>query len=344
MNNGKPVKQYSARYWELLKKVVNLAREHGQNLYLTYPLETSKITLEGEKYSFDFIDFDKRVEFLIKEGGLKRIEGGPLGGKSHGKTAVLVPDGKGKIKATPFEDPVAQRFLSQFVPALWQHLKDKGWDKMYLQHVSDEPTDISSYNAVAHYIKSQAPGIKTVEATILAEKIKGNLDVQVPIMWAYKQHEAFYKEHQAAGGEVWFYTSCDDRNHANRFLSRHLLQTRAMHWFNFRYGITGYLHWGLNWWEKIGGASPLYTEKLSSFPAGDSWIIYPADGRAFSSLRFAAMRDGIADYELLKLLAKKDPVKAAKLAAAIIPASNKYVKTVAEFRKARRQLLLALAE
>jgi hypothetical protein len=348
MNGGKAVEKFSERYWALLKTVANLAREHGQNVYLIHPLESSKTTLSGEnkgKYSFDFSNFDKTVEFFIREGGLKRIEGGHLGAWAHGKVrTVNVPDGNGKFKATLLKEPAAQNFLTQFIPALWQHLVEKGWEKIYLQHIADEPTDISSYNAIARYIKNLAPGLKTMEATILAEKLKESLDAQVPIIWAYKQHEAFYKGHQAAGGEVWFYTSCDDRGHANRFLSRPLLQTRVTHWFNFRYGISGYLHWGLNWWQNIDGGPALYLEKQEGLPAGDSWIIYPADGRVFSSLRFEAMRDGIADYDLLQLLAKKDPVKAEKLARAIIPAPNKYVQTIAAFRSARRQLLQWLAE
>ncbi|MDR3232658.1 MAG: DUF4091 domain-containing protein [Planctomycetaceae bacterium] len=39
------------------------------------------------------------------------------------------------------------------------------------------------------------------------------------------------------------------------------------------------------------------------------FIVYPAENKVYSSIRFAAMRDGIADYELLKLLAAKNPAQ-----------------------------------
>jgi hypothetical protein len=63
----------------------------------------------------------------------------------------------------------------------------------------------------------------------------------------------------------------------------------------------------------------------------------------YSSIRFEAARDGIADYELLKLLEKKDPVKAAQLASSIIRNYDHYDSSIASFRAKRVQLLEELS-
>ncbi|MDR1290552.1 MAG: DUF4091 domain-containing protein, partial [Planctomycetaceae bacterium] len=217
---------------------------------------------------------------------------------------------------------------------------EKNWEKIYVQHIGDEPTSVDSYNEVAKYLKSLEPNLKTIEATILGKKVGENVDVHVPIIWYYDEEKDFYKEHQKNGGEVWYYISCGARDYANRFYDRSLLQNRLLHWFNFQYNITGYLHWGLNYWKDLAGNEKTgFVDKNKTLPAGDCFIIYPGYEKVYSSLRFATMRDAICDYELLKLLENRDPSKAKQLTESLIPKPNKYENNIPTFRAKRVQLL-----
>jgi hypothetical protein len=348
MNRDQPVTLYSDRYWELLKALANIMRDHGQNTYLISPPELCKITVSGLQYSFDFTHFDKTVELFIREGNLKRIEGNTLASISlaSNPATVNIPVNEGVFKKMTLDNDTTRAYLSQFVQALYRHLEDKGWAKMYMQHISDEPTHVQAYNDLVTLMKKQAPDIRVIEATILGHKVENSVDIHVPIIWYYPTEEAFYKAHQQAGGEVWLYTSCDDPQgaYANRFLERELIQTRIMHWINYRYNITGFLHWGLDWWEGIYRDKELYVDDTSRFPAGDACIVYPDDGKVYSSIRFEAMRDGIADYELLKLLEKKDAKKAEELAGSIVKNMDRYDTNIASFRAKRIQLLERLAQ
>ena len=74
-------------------------------------------------------------------------------------------------------------------------------------------------------------------------------------------------------------------------------------------------------------------------PAGDPWIVYPGKDGPLDSIRFEAMRDGIADYELLCQLNERDPAKAQRLAGEHILAFDRYGTDVAHFRATRRELL-----
>ena len=67
--------------------------------------------------------------------------------------------------------------------------------------------------------------------------------------------------------------------------------------------------------------------------------LYPKDGKLLSSIRLEAMRDGIADYELLSVLAARDPALAQQLAAETILDFDRYDTDIPRFR-ARRQVLL----
>jgi hypothetical protein len=185
------------------------------------------------------------------------------------------------------------------------------------------------------------PGIPIIEACMHSQ-LANTIDVWVPILDQYHRDNAFYRERQVAGDEVWFYTCVGPQgNYANRFLELPLVQTRLLHWINYRYGATGYLHWGYNWWQNLNATSDAVIRGL---PAGDAFIVYPAEEKVYSSIRLKAMHDGIADYELLKLLEQKSPEKARELAGTLIRNFDSYNSNISTFRTTRLNLLKALSE
>jgi len=354
MNNDQPVTPYSERYWELTKVLANKMRDLGQNVYLISPLHLCQYTISGTKYDFDFTNFDKMVELFINEGNLKRIEGGHLGGRLSdwsSQFGISVPHLNGNetiFKLKPLENDTAKTFLSQFIPALVQHLKDKNWDKIYWQHIADEPIGVnaSSYIAIANEVKRMAPYVDIIEANHSRE-VQNTIKVWVPQLDFFHSDYQFYMDRQNEGDEIWFYTClAPQRNYANRFLEQPLIQTRMLHWINYRFGATGYLHWGLNHWSNhpYGETTMANTEGGNTLPGGDSWIIYPTDGKVFGSIRFEAMRDGIADYELLKLLEHTMPDEAREMARTLVYRFDLYDNNVAAFRQKRITLLKMLRE
>jgi len=114
---------------------------------------------------------------------------------------------------------------------------------------------------------------------------------------------------------------------------------------NFKYGVTGYLHWGLNYWhgDALSDLEPDWGGG-SYLPPGDSHIVYPGSRGPLSSIRFEALRDGVEDYELLKMLQKKNPKLANEIAASVVRTPTDYVLDPAEFRKARQRIVNALGE
>jgi len=175
----------------------------------------------------------------------------------------------------------------------------------------------------------------------------GAMDVWVPQLNYLKDDFAHYQARQKAGEEVWFYTCVFPQGeYANRFIEQPLVKTRLLHWINFRYGITGYLHWGYNHWTKDDPVT--HTTRPHGgppyLPAGDPWIVYPGKNGPLDSLRHEAMRDGVADYELLAQLAEKDPAAAREIAARLVKDFDSYDTGIPAFRAARRDLLRRLSE
>ncbi|MDR1666437.1 MAG: DUF4091 domain-containing protein [Bacteroidales bacterium] len=368
LNRGEEVAAYSDLYWKLIETHAEMMASHKQNVYRIFPLWQTWFTYADGKYSFDFSRLDREIEIFMQKGGLERIEGGHLAWRSGAWddpffVEVPLPDDEntrklkkspnpvkstGEIRSVllPVTDLRAQNFLKQFLPALKEHLQNKGWLDRYIQHIADEPTakNAPSYGEISRYIREYLPGVKILDAVLTSKELSENIDIWIPELDILHKDNAFYQDLKRNGKEVWFYTCVGPRgNYANRFIELPLIQTRLLHWINYKYQITGYLHWGLNFWEK----DQLYIDASRDrgrLPAGDNCIVYPGYGKLYTSIRFEAMRDGIDDYQLLTMLEAKNPNAAKTLAGSVILNFNEYDNSVTFFRKVRKRLLEQLCD
>ena len=123
---------------------------------------------------------------------------------------------------------------------------------------------------------------------------------------------------------------------------------RILHWLNFKYGLTGYLHWGANYWSEnpIENTQPVINQGRTLLPPGDAFITYPNRARRtfYSSIRLEQMREGIEDYALLEALGKKRPEEARRIAADAMQSPTEYVRDPRKFRSIHRALLEALSK
>src|SRR5260370_631163 len=154
--------------------------------------------------------------------------------------------------------------------------------------------------------------------------------------------------HKAGGGQCWYYICLDPRGkYLNRFIDFRSLKVRLLPWVNYRYGLTGYLHWGGNFWtdQPFENVQPDWGGGFF-LPAGDNAIVYPDPKHegVFISVRLEVMREGIEDYELLMEAARHDPERTDALARMVMPSFTDYVRDVTEFRKFHHELRLLGAE
>ncbi len=367
MNGGNSVEVGSDRYFELQSNVVQLVSEYGQNSFRLHDgIIPSKISswynrnADGSlvldpatgkpEFFFDFWSIDKYIENYLKNcpdvhqihaPGFVSLSGNRL------KAAVMYyngtdswPSGKGALP----EDEDAEYFIKSYFSKLEAHLKsrklDDGrtWFDIYHQSIFDEPTDAraADWNAWARLVKAGSPTMKIVEATNTDKLDPALCDILCPVLSNLSYTTA------KAGQTQWFYTAVIPAGtYANRFVSLPLIKTRLLHWIHYKYNSTGTLHWGLMYW--MGVSDPYAEIQGSGLPGGDLFIIYPGDGVAYPSIRLAAMRDGIHDYELLKLAASISETDAKAIADKIIYDYSSYNTDVNSFRRTRQELLQLLS-
>jgi hypothetical protein len=362
---------FTEEWWKLLGKIGRVMAEHRQNVMVTpltgfyfseLPLIQARLGPGGLEY--DFSNFDRWVETFQEAGVIGYIEGSHLLrrgedlGDSRGslRVDVYVPEnGKAVFKSLTPNDPRAESALAEMLSALCQHLKQKGWLNVYYQHILDEVSEAEMplYAKYAGIARRSMPGVLTMDAMDGGRDLtpfEGTCDIWVPSLGTFNRVLPRLKQHSQQGGEVWFYTAgFPSREYPNRFIDYSLVKVRLLHWMNYRYGLTGYLHWGGNYWtpDPISETGS-WNEGGFTYTAlqpGDAFITYPDRERKtiLSSIRLEAMCEGIEDYELLRELEKRDPAVAEGIASKMVRSFTDYVRDPAEFRRLHRELLQTLS-
>lgn len=358
LNNNEPVEKHSDLYWELSRVMAKTLAEYRQNVAMISPFDHTEFSYENNKWSFDFSNFNKMVELFVEEGVIGRLEGGHMGSRIDGgwsspfglNVPVLENDSIDK-ELLALDNPKTMDFYYAFLPAFAENIKNNGWSEQYIQHIADEPIDanVESYIEISKFLKSLVPELKIIEACH-THQLENMVDIWVPQMDFLKSGLNFYTERQTKGDEAWYYTCLSPKGEwANRFVEQPLIKTRLLHWVNFKYNIPGYLHWGFNFWGSNSGivtaenpyddVSGMIVSSGNILPGGDCWISYPAYKAIYPSIRLESMRDGIVDYELLKMYKERFPEKAKELVGTTVYGFEHFDINIGEFRKKRREIL-----
>ena len=353
------LKSDADRYWRVLENIGRTMAEYKQNVVFVPVRTLAKAQLAGGAVQYDFSLVDRWIETFDKAGMAHMIEGGHLSGRLGGGydspyviPTDLVENGQMVRKDLPADDPRAEHNLREFLRQLRDHWKEKGWLSRYVQHVHDEPhgTEMPIYRRFVAIVSEELPGVPTLDAISLREDISAQEEttIWVPKLGTFDEQLDVIAAHKARGCQSWYYICLDPRGkYLNRFIDFPLIKVRLLPWVNYRYGLTGYLHWGGNFWtdrpfENLqpdwGGGFVL--------PAGDNAIVYPDpehDG-VLVSMRLEVMREGIEDYELLMESARHAPAGTDALARVVMPTFTDYLRDVTQFRKAERELLRLATE
>ncbi len=353
------VPQFSDGWWALVENIGRVMAEHRQNMVITPLLDLIQARAEGERLVYDFSNFDRWVETFRKAGVVGYIEGSHLLDRAGSYEAALVvhilESGNGTVSrlALSPDDPRVETFMAGFLSALSAHLDQKGWKSIYFQHILDEPhgPEPPYYARFAELVHRYLPGVSTMDAMDAAnmpDELQKNCDVWVPQLGKFDDQMNLLRSRMQGGKEVWYYTCLfPNKRYLNRLIDYPLIKTRLLHWFNYRYGFTGFLHWGWNYWtpEPENDTQPVIDANTELLPPGDAFIVYPdrTNKSVFSSIRLEAMREGIEDYELLQALRQKDPAEADRLAQSAVSSFLEYERDPAEFRRIERRLVEALS-
>ena len=316
---------FSERHWKIIENFARVAVRNGINMLLT-PVFTPALDtyIGGErptvqlvdvylyngKYSFGFEKLDRWID-MCNRCGVKYFEISHLftqWGAAHAPKVVANVDGEMK-KIFGWETDASEgaypEFLSVFLPAFIEHMKQRGDDKRCNYHVSDEPQK----EHIEQYVKS-----KNVVAEILKDYDimdalsdydfyeQGILKLPIPA----SDHIGPFIENNVKN--LWTYYCCgQNKGVSNRLMAMTGARTRAICAAFYKYDIVGFLQWGYNFYYNQGSrdfCNP-YLDSTGDYwvPSGDTFSVYPShDGKALETIRICNFREALEDVRAMKLL------------------------------------------
>jgi len=343
------LKEFSEEWYVRYKKLMMMMRRTRQT-YILLPLTIGVTETEPEKYAFDFSEMERMIRLAI-DCGFTTLELGHICLKNYqgAKDRYWLFYQKNREKIVG-NTPEGYNFLAQFLPKWAAFLKEHGWYEMAVQHIGDEPNENSEmeYRSLCGIVRKFMPGIKLFDATCNV-KLAGTVDCWVLQNIDYQLDQDKYEHYRDLGDELWQYTCCSPSGiWLNRLLDGELLKPRLLHYGNYKYNLTGYLHWGFNCYQNDmdilrKNTCGLSHDDVHYWPAGDTHITYPGNGHGpWFSVRAERMRCGIEDCELLWMIADKDKNKADALCDHVMQAFDQFTTDVPQFEKNYEAILEAV--
>jgi hypothetical protein len=328
------------KHFATIEKYMNIAMYARQNV-MPVPMFSKKDKNTGlevldEARFVRFVEMAKRIGFAYFEGPL------------------LCRFGEGGWKAKDFKvrttgDISTTRTgateLGRIASLLASMVKRNGWQDVWYQHVADEPSkfNISEYRITVGIVRKHMPGIKLID-TIESPDFAGALDICVPKNFKYEKEKEKYEALKTRfSDELWCYTCLTPGGKwLNRLLDQEILRSLYLPWGCHVHSLDGYLHWGFN--RYAPGKTPFDPGYNGDGPAGDRNLVYPGADGPWPSLRLEAMRQGIEDIEMLRVLKNKDPKIDDALTRRVVRGFCDYTSDVSVYRAVRKELLEILSK
>lgn len=228
----------------------------------------------------------------------------------------VAPDAPDSIRVRCYDEATERitylrtaRELSAFIQLLADFFQRTGRMER-VRITADEPSDVAIFNERMRFVQKAAPAFRFKIAInhyeFMGEADSAVLDWVPNLANAFRDPELTMKitrELRRKNGRMLWYICCGPPI-PNTFLRSPLPEARLLGWLTQRLDLDGFLRWAFCLWpakpyERISWRAPFWN-------AGDMHFVLPgADGAPVETLRYEALRAGIQDFVLLKMLQDK---------------------------------------
>ena len=227
---------------------------------------------------------------------------------------------------------------ADYVRKLAEHLRARGWLDRVFDYTFDEPADdkLDEVRRRADEMHRAVPDVPRLVTRVLDPKLRGSVDIWCPTVNylddkpgnSNSPPRSAYDAPLAKGERLWWYQACMSHGcnivggeyftgWPSYVVDAPAMSHRIIEWLTFRYRVGGELYYDTV--EAYAQGKDPWRDQLLFGGNGDGTLFYP--GRAATiggtsdvpveSVRLQLIREGLEDYEYLRLYAKVAGDKAA---------------------------------
>jgi len=318
---------WSDEHWTLLEKYAANFAAHGMKTITTsivydpwdsqtgYPFETMVewkypgryVPGTADRFSWDFTNFDRYVNLMMAAGIREKIDCFSLvkGPGKNMKSDIRYLDTAGhryRVAKITIGDREWYKVWSAFLPAFRKHLEEKGWFETAFLSFDEKP--VKAMQLIFDLVLKVEPDFRISIAGgshYRGDRRKSSDEISLYYDFLMDKREMdrirpVIKRMRAARDRyITFYTACQPPL-PNVFLYSPLREARLLPWLAWKYDLDGYLRWASNAFPADVWKQPNY-----KWHSGDMYFVYPGDDGPLDSMRWELLRQGIQDYEVLRI-------------------------------------------
>ncbi len=303
------VEPFSDEHFELIRPIMKRYAEAGGKvittsiIYRPWNGQTedafdSMIEWRRKKngeWAFDYTIFDRWVEFMMGMGVTEQITcysmiPWKLSFRFYNEATKKYSYLKAEPGSKAFEI-FWKRMLIDFAA----HLKSKGWfDRTY---IGIDERKMEHVIATLEVIRSADPLFKVAYAGHFHKQLAYELD-DYCVAYGREFPDSVREQRKRYGMKSTYYTCCSEPL-PNSFTFSPPAESAFLGLYAAAQNYDGYLRWALNSWTK----NPCLDSRFRTWAAGDCYQLYPSrPGTSSSSIRYEKIRQGVQDYEKVRLL------------------------------------------
>ena len=247
-------------------------------------------------WSYDYSHFDTYVALAMECGIEKQINCYSMAPVGNTLTWFDEATSQTIKRVFPTGSMEYNDLWRPFLTAFRAHLRQKGW--LGITAIAGDERDGMEMQSLLALVKETAPELKVALAGDYDSRIDSSIH-DFSSHWGSvdamsTQGGGLAQSRRGLGHITTFYVACNIA-YPNTFTFSPPAEACYLGWFASAMGFDGFLRWAYNSWPK----NPNIDSRYIKWPSGDDFMVYP---EARSSVRFERLREGIQDYEKIRIL------------------------------------------
>jgi hypothetical protein len=299
------VEPWSAEHFEKMRPTMEMLANAGQKCITStitgkpwggqtfdpFQSMVKKTKYTDGTWSYDYSVFDAWVEFAMECGIDRQINCYSMVSWSNEYNYFDESRGQEVAVSCKPGDQAYNEIWNPFLKDFRDHLNQRNWvDKTT---IAMDERSLEDLLEVIKLIDREAPGLKIAFAGGYHPELDGVL-FDLSVASAHIVPVENLARRRAAGSKTTFYVCCVEEK-PNTFSFSNPAEAIYLAWYAANRNFDGMLRWSYNSWTE----DPLYDSRFRRFPAGDTYMVYPG---GLSSVRFERLREGIQDFEKIRIL------------------------------------------
>lgn len=207
----------------------------------------------------------------------------------------------------------------EFLIDFKMHLEEKGW--LDITTLALDEREEEEMTNMFSFLKETAPEFKISMAGFYYQAINSSI-YDFSSNWRHIGNITgeVIESRKKSGLKTTYYVACGIPK-PNNFIFSPPSESCYEGWFAAANGFDGFLRWAYNSWPE----NPLMDSRYIKWPCGDTYLMYPGPR---SSVRFERLREGIQDYEKIRILREELAGNSSEEAASALKRLNDFLDSI----------------